>query len=78
MTVRISAKTGEGIEELIKSLSEMIGQDRKYLKKLFSYSEMSDVAEIRNSGSVITEDFREDGIYIEAEVPLRIYSKYNK
>lgn len=78
MTVRISAKTGEGIEELIKSLSEMIGQDRKYLKKLFSYSEMSDVAEIRNSGSVITEDFREDGIYIEAEVPLRIYSKYNR
>lgn len=78
MTVRISAKTGEGIEELIKSLSEMIGQDRKYLKKLFSYSEMSDVAEIRNSGSIITEDFREDGIYIEAEVPLRIYSKYNK
>ena len=78
MTVRISAKTGEGIEELIKSLSEMIGQDRKYLKKLFSYSEMSDVAEIRSLGSVITEDFREDGIYIEAEVPLRIYSKYNK
>ena len=78
MTVKISAKTGEGVDDLLNSVSEMIRQDRKRLEKTFAYSDMSAVAEIRNMGKLITEDYRDDGIYIEAEVPIRIYSKYNR
>ena len=78
MTVNISAKTGEGVEKLINTLAEVIRQDRKKIERVFSYSEMSAVSEIRNMGRILTEDYRDDGIYIEAEVPARLYKKYVK
>ncbi|MCR5149430.1 MAG: GTPase HflX [Eubacterium sp.] len=74
--VSISAKTGKGIESLIAAMAEMIKEDRKYLEKTFGYNEMSAVAEIRSNGHVIKEEYREDGIYVEAEVPASIFNKY--
>ena len=76
MTVKISAKTGDGIDILMEAMTEMIRKDRKRLERLFSYSEMSAVAEVRQTSRIISEEYRDDGIYIEAEVPGRIYGKY--
>ena len=75
MTVHVSAKTGEGLDELKNALGEIIRQDRKKIEKLFSYTEMSVISEIRNMGRIITEDYRDDGIYIEAEVPAEKFGR---
>ena len=76
MTVKISAKTGDGIDDLLNAITTMIREDRRRLERMFSYSEMSAVSEIRDGGLLITEDYRDDGIYIEADVPIRLYNKY--
>ena len=55
----------------------MIREDRRRLEKVFGYSEMSAVSEIRDNGLIIKEDYRDDGIYIEADVPARLYGKYS-
>lgn len=74
--VRISAKTGRGIDDLLKAMSEVIKEDRKYMEKVFCYNEMSKVADIRKNGIVKKEEYRDDGIYIEAEVPAAIFNRY--
>ena len=69
MTVKISAKTGDGIDDLLNAITTMIRADRRRLERMFSYSEMSAVSEIRDNGLITKEDYRDDGIYIEADVP---------
>lgn len=71
--VRISAKTGDGIEELTDIL-EMILRNRKiYLEKLFPYSEAGKIQIIRKAGQLLSEEYREDGIFVTAYVPTEIY-----
>ena len=77
MTVKMSAKTGEGTDDFLDAVTTMIREDRRRLEKVFGYSEMSAVSEIRDNGLIIKEDYRDDGIYIEADVPTRLYGKYN-
>lgn len=72
--VRISAKTGDGIEELTDIL-EMILRNRKvYLEKLFPYKDAGKLRTIRKVGQLLSEDYREDGIFVTAYVPTEVYS----
>lgn len=72
--VRISAKTGDGIEELTDIL-EMILRNRKvYLEKLFPYKDAGKLQTIRKVGQLLSEDYREDGIFVTAYVPTEVYS----
>ena len=77
MTVKMSAKTGEGTDDFLDAVTTMIRENRRRLEKVFGYSEMSAVSEIRDNGLIIKEDYRDDGIYIEADVPARLYGKYS-
>lgn len=72
--VRISAKTGDGIEELTDIL-EMILRNRKvYLEKLFPYKDAGKIQTIRKVGQLLSEEYREDGIFVTAYVPTEVYS----
>ena len=68
-TVRISAKSGEGIDELIKAISETLKDMQKLVKMMIPYSESALAAKIRRSGQIVSEEYLEDGIKIEAYVP---------
>ena len=68
-TVRISAKGGEGIDELIKAISETLKDMQKLVKMMIPYSESALAAKIRRSGQIVSEEYLEDGIKIEAYVP---------
>ena len=68
-TVKISAKTGEGIEQMLTVISEVIAEGKKLLEKVFGYDEVGAVANVRKYGQVIEEDYRNDGIYIKALIP---------
>ena len=72
--VRISAKTGDGLEELTDIL-EMILRNRKiYLEKLFPYKDAGKIQTIRKIGQLLSEEYREDGIFVTAYVPSEVYS----
>ncbi len=68
-TVRISAKHGDGISEMLHSLSEIAKEGKKLLEKTFGYDEASKVNEVRKYGQVLEEEYRNDGIYIKAFIP---------
>ena len=68
--VRISAITGQGLDELLEEIARALPQNRKSVKLLLPYSMSAWGAKLREHGRVDAEDFREDGVYYEAVVPV--------
>lgn len=74
-TLKISAKTGGGLEEL-RGLLEKIMQERSVLiERVFPYPKAGVIQMIRKNGQLLAEEYREDGIYVKAFVPMEIYGK---
>lgn len=68
-TIKISAKTGEGLDIFLKELQNIIRDGCQKIEKLFSYADAGKIQSIREYGKVLKEEYREDGIYIEAWMP---------
>lgn len=68
-TVRISAKTGEGIPEMLEMLSEVLKESKVILEKIFPYTEAGKMNTVRKYGQVLEEEYRNEGIYIKACLP---------
>lgn len=70
--VKISGKTGEGTDVLLDVVEQILQKQKLYLEKLYSYQEAGKIQMIRNYGQLLKEEYREDGIYIEAYIPKEI------
>ena len=68
-TVHISAKTGAGTDELIQIIDEKINASMIHIEKLIPFGDAGNVQYIRQHGKLINEEYREDGIYVEAYIP---------
>ena len=74
-TYCISAKTGEGIEAFAEGLSEFILLGQILYEETIPYTKASLISRIRSEGQLMTEEYREDGIYVKALVPSPLYGK---
>lgn len=74
-TVGISAKTGEGLETLKAVIEELLREQKMAIEKLYTYEEAGQIQLIRKYGELLKEEYREDGIYIQAFVPMELYQK---
>jgi GTP-binding protein HflX len=68
-TVRISAKTGEGIPELLQTISQAARDRSVVVEKVFSYQDAGAVNTVRKYGQVLEEEYRGEGVYIKAQLP---------
>ena len=73
-TVKCSARTGEGLEELKDILAKLLAEGQVYLEELFAYKEAGKIQLIREFGSLLSEEYREDGIFVRARVPVEIFA----
>ena len=73
--VRISAKTGEGLDALGDILKAIIRSQRIYLERLYPYSQAGRIQEIRRYGQLLLEEYREDGIWVQAYVPAELFGR---
>lgn len=67
--VRISAKYKLGLEELLQKIEQILNAGFVRIEKTFSYEEAGKIQLIRKYGNLDTEEYREDGIFVEAAVP---------
>ena len=74
-TVRISAKEGTGISELLENISELLRESRVLIDEVVPYSEGSRLAMIRKYGQLLSEEYEGDGVHIKAYVPTSIVRK---
>lgn len=72
-TVKISAKTGEGIEELTAIIGKVLRESRVYLDRIFGYDEAGKISVIRKYGQLLSEEYKPEGISVTAYVPVEIY-----
>ena len=72
--VRISAKTGQGLEDLEEILKTIIRSRRVYLEKVYPYSQTGRIQTIRKYGQLLEEEYREDGVAVKAYVPAELFA----
>ena len=73
--LKMSAKTGEGIEDLKKTIENILQNQRVYLEHIFSYKDAGKIALIRKFGEIKSEEYIDDGISIKAYIPAEIFGK---
>lgn len=74
-TVKTSAKTGEGLQELQELLGKLISEELLYVERVFPYQEAGEIQLIRENGQLLSEEYTENGIHVKARVPKEIYHK---
>lgn len=72
-TLRISAKKSLGIDNMLSAIGELLDNRMFLFEKTVPYSDASKIQSIRKYGQLLEEDYREDGIYIKARIPKKIY-----
>lgn len=65
-TVRISAKLGDGIEEMLKAVSDVLKANKVLFEKVFTYDEGEKPNLLRKYGQVLEEEYQNEGIYMKA------------
>lgn len=75
-TVKISARTGQGLDDLLSAVSELLRESKILVEKTFPYDRAGDIQIIRTYGQLLKEEYLPEGILIQAYVPKEIYRKY--
>ena len=73
--VKLSAKTGEGIEELLDLFAIILRNRRIYFEKIFAYRDAGRIQTIRKSGQFLSEEYQDDGIHVKAYVPVELFEE---
>lgn len=73
--VQISARGGQGVEGLLTELEEALRRRRVHMARTFAYGDAGLIQQIRLHGQLLAEEYREDGIYVEAYVPAEVYGR---
>ena len=73
--VKLSAKTGEGIGELLDLFAVILRNRRIYFEKVFAYRDAGRIQTIRKSGQLLSEEYQDDGIHVKAYVPVELFEE---
>ena len=71
-TVKISAKTGTGIKNLLDQIEKVLNERKVLVERVFSYQEAGKIQIIRKYGQLMEEKYQPDGIYVKAYLPKDI------
>lgn len=72
-TIRISAKWGEGLGEVKQILEDLLNEKNVLIERFYDYRDAGVISLIRKYGQLLEEEYRGDGIYVKAYVPMEIY-----
>ena len=74
-SLKISARTGEGLSELNDLFQKLLAEELIYVERLFPYHEAGKIQLIREYGQLISEEYTDTGIAVKARVTKEIYPK---
>ena len=75
-SVRVSAKTGEGLTELLEKIAKALPPTRKRVKILLPFSMGGAGAELRKTGVVHSEEYTADGLLLDITAEIFVLEKY--
>ena len=74
-TAFISAKTGEGVEELLACVEDVLREQKVEIEQIYPYSDAGKIQLIRKYWELEKEEYTQEGIYVRAYVPVDVYGK---
>jgi GTP-binding protein HflX len=76
--VTVSAKTGEGIDELIDKISDALPGKKRRIEVLIPYSDSGTAAKLHDGEVIFSESYEEDGIRIDLLADNILLSRLEK
>lgn len=73
--VRMSVKTGEGVDKLLETIQEELNSMRVLVDCVLPYDRTKDAEIIRKGGQLISMDYEGDGIHVKAYIPKSLGQK---
>ncbi|MDP3789961.1 MAG: GTPase HflX [Candidatus Omnitrophota bacterium] len=70
--VIMSALKREGLDELVKRLSLELSGMTTRIKITLPHTEMKKYSMIRQYGRILKEEYRKDGVYVDAKIPVKL------
>ncbi|MGN1317256.1 MAG: GTPase HflX [Acutalibacteraceae bacterium] len=77
-SVRVSAKTGEGITELLEAVQQALPPTRKRVKILLPFSMGGAAAELRKTGVVHSEEYTAEGLLLDITAEIFALERYKE
>lgn len=71
----VSARTGMGLARLIDDIKFLLFKDNEIIQTVIPYSEGALLNTLKIEANVLTMEYREDGIFVEADVSPKIKGK---
>ena len=75
VNIRISAKTGLGLDEFKKELERILLENKVYIEKIVDFSNAGMIQLIRKDGNLLEENYLPEGIEIKAYVSKGLFGK---
>lgn len=76
--VRVSAKTGDGLPELLEKIAAALPPTRKRVKILLPFSMGGAGAELRKTGVVHSEEYTAEGLLLDITAEIFVLEKYKE
>ena len=73
--VRISAKLGQGIDELLKAVEDNLPRRVKTVKLLFPFDKAGIASQLRKTSTVNSEEYTADGVVVKAVIDEETYNR---
>ena len=73
--VCISAKTGEGTQELLGSISKILESGKKSVELMIPYSEAGIVEFLHREGAIVSSEYKDDGISVKAIIRPELWGR---
>ena len=73
--VCISAKSGEGADQLVRKLSELLDRGKRHLSLELPYAAAGLLDQLQREAAVLSTEYTEEGIRVEAVVPPELFGK---
>ena len=73
--VKISAKQGQGLQELLSVIADLLRENKVYVESILSYAEGNKLALIRKYGELLSEEYVAEGTKVKAYVPKDLYGQ---
>jgi len=73
--VKISAKHGQGLPELLSVIADLLRENKVYIECVLPYAEGNKLALIRKYGELLSEEYVADGTAVKAHIPADLYGQ---
>ena len=70
------AKTGQGVDNLLLMIDELLAKSKKQVKFLFPFSKQAAVNNLYENATVVSTEYIDSGVLVEAIVDEKCYGMY--